>query len=547
MALLAVIFEMSMYVLYLRSSPARFAALLIDPKGDLQTAKLQDELMKDMKKEWETIVQMENTESSNQLLQQRCSFTRWVCYREPMTCLELERWSMTDKAKALLLSWHPGLAFSANVEQVFAAVEDSSRRAVKNFKASMANLQCLSIRAVEQKVAASDTQEEAGNTDRARAIKLGVEDFEGNEVRYRNLGDHFSLDNILKGYQSTSSYHHNKVELNWLKGLSGLDPEESSSRFWVPSLCQPGMLLRVADKFYVVLGSTPAVLYALQMDEIGLMFKGRLPVYEVEVFSYTIHFVGPRLCDKLGCAAVLRRCEAGQKLLVWMIRSKDIVKVTSESLSQWAAQYGLQIRRNSTKSAKIRALCQLPDVTAACTPAELKALDDLLNEIDEKRRKRTKASEAENQEEDEADLMEEEEDETMAAARQLLEQVQRQEDEDDADAEGMKPDEAAAAAAAVPVPAEEPAAEAPEADERKRASRRLLSSCQAVPGFLTEKFKMRDDVVVSHVEHRSNVLPHFQVRLPGDEKYEGKPRGCRNSSCGLITNADSNSFCNMSG
>ena len=183
MALLAVIFEMSMYVLYLRSSPARFAALLIDPKGDLQTAKLQDELMKDMKKEWETIVQMENTESSNQLLQQRCSFTRWVCYREPMTCLELERWSMTDKAKALLLSWHPGLAFSANVEQVFAAVEDSSRRAVKNFKASMANLQCLSIRAVEQKVAASDTQEEAGNTDRARAIKLGVEDFEGNEVR----------------------------------------------------------------------------------------------------------------------------------------------------------------------------------------------------------------------------------------------------------------------------------------------------------------------------------------------------------------------------
>ena len=36
---------------------------------------------------------------------------------------------------------------------------------------------------------------------------------------YRNLGDHFSLDNILKGYQSTSSYHHNKVELNWLKGL----------------------------------------------------------------------------------------------------------------------------------------------------------------------------------------------------------------------------------------------------------------------------------------------------------------------------------------
>ena len=126
-------------------------------------------------------------------------------------------------------------------------------------------------------------------------------------------------------------------------------------------------------------------------------------------------------------------------------------------------------------------------------------------------------------------------------------------EEDDADAEGMKPDEAAAAAVAVP--AEEAAASAPaaaeapaEADETtKRASRRLLNSWQAMPGFLTEKFKMRDDVVVSRVEHRSNVLPYFQVRLPGDEKYEGKPRGCRNSSCGLITIADSNSFCNMSG
>lgn len=56
----------------------------------------------------------------------------------------------------------------------------------------------------------------------------------------------------------------------------------------------------------------------------------------------------------------------------------------------------------------------------------------------------------------------------------------------------------------------------------------MLSSCKAVPDFLTAKFKMRDDVVITHVEHRSTVLPHFQVRLPGDEKYEGKRHGCRN-------------------
>ena len=85
-----------------------------------------------------------------------------------------------------------------------------------------------------------------------------------------------------------------------------------------------------------------------------------------------------------------------------MVLSKDIVKLTSETLSQWAAEYALDLRRNSTKSAKIRALCQLPAVAAACTPAELKALDDLLNYMDEKRRKRSKASEADNQEDDEA-------------------------------------------------------------------------------------------------------------------------------------------------
>ncbi|CAE7273237.1 unnamed protein product [Symbiodinium sp. CCMP2592] len=514
MALLAVIFEMSMYVLYLRSSPARFAALLVDPKDDLQKAQLQDEIMKSIKKEWKTIVEMENKEGSNRLLQQRCCFTRWECYREPMACLELEGWSMTEKAKAVLLSWHPGLAFSANVEQVFAAVEDSCKRGVKNLKASMSNLQCLSIRAVEQKVAANEKQQEAGKTDRPRAVKLGVEDFEGSE--------------------------------------------------------------------------------ALQMDEIGMIFKGSLPAYEVdetkvkqgdsrmqdclaeqeqvkalafrlekylcrmmapvEVFSYTIHFVGPRLCDKLGCAAVLRRSASGQTLLVWMIRSKDIVKLTSETLSQWAAEYALQLRRNSTKSAKIRALCQLPAVAAACTPAELKALDDLLNEIDEKRRKRTKAGEAEHQEDDEARKAIKLRLILAIHLLQLLEQVQRQEDEDPglcnpennskeeddgAAAEDGNDDAAMAEAPAAEAPAAEaPAAEAPAAapaaeapaeadDERKRASRRLLSTCKAVPDFLTAKFKMRDDVVITHVEHRSTVLPHFQVRLPGDEKYEGKRHVCR--------------------
>ncbi|CAE7840654.1 unnamed protein product [Symbiodinium sp. CCMP2592] len=506
-----------MYVLYLRSSPARFAALLVDPKDDLQMAQVQDEIMKSIKLEWTTIVDMENKESSNQLLQQKCGFTRWLCYREPMSCLELEKWSMTDKAKALLLSWHPGLAFSANVEQVFAAVEDGCKRGVKNLKASMANLQCLSIRAVEQKVALNEKRQQAGETDRPRSVKLGVEDFEGSEVRALKALQMDELGMVFKG------------------SLPAYEVDETKVK---QSDVRPGMQDCLLEQEQV-----KALSFRLEKPMVKELL---LQTEDVDVFTYTIHFLSPRLCDKVGCAAVLRRSSSGQTLLVWMVRSKDIVKLTSETLTQWAAEYGLELRRNSTKSAKIRALCQLPAVIAACTPAELKALDDLLNEIDEKRRKRTKSGSADNQEDDEADLQEEEEDETMAAARQLLEQAEKQEEEADAGAEGGNPDEAAAAGDAQVAPA---AAEAPaEADEeRKRASRRLLSTCKAVPDFLTAKFKMRDDVVITHVEHRSTVLPHFQVRLPGDEKYEGKRHGCRNPTISFPAQMHSIRFCSSQG
>ena len=66
---------------------------------------------------------------------------------------------------------------------------------------------------------------------------------------------------------------------------SGLDPAESSSKFWIPALCQPGMLLRIASKFYIVLGSTPAVLYAARLAY-------RITCFAAACFASSIRFCG---------------------------------------------------------------------------------------------------------------------------------------------------------------------------------------------------------------------------------------------------------------
>ena len=55
-----------------------------------------------------------------------------------------------------------------------------------------------------------------------------------------------------------------------------------------------------------------------------------------------------------------------------------------------------------------------------------------------------------------------------------------------------------------------------------RHSRALLSKATTVPEWLTDRYKIPTDIVVTHVQHKSKLLPHFQARLPGDMKYEGK-------------------------
>ena len=54
-------------------------------------------------------------------------------------------------------------------------------------------------------------------------------------------------------------------------------------------------------------------------------------------------------------------------------------------------------------------------------------------------------------------------------------------------------------------------------------SRKMLSSCTAVEPWLLERFPLDfKDVVISHVVHKSSMLPHFQIRLTSGGSHDGK-------------------------
>ena len=54
-------------------------------------------------------------------------------------------------------------------------------------------------------------------------------------------------------------------------------------------------------------------------------------------------------------------------------------------------------------------------------------------------------------------------------------------------------------------------------------SRKLLSCTSATPEWLLSKFSLpMDQIVFSHVQHKTGVLPHFQVRMLAGDSFENK-------------------------
>ena len=78
-------------------------------------------------------------------------------------------------------------------------------------------------------------------------------------------------------------------------------------------------------------------------------------------------------------------------LLVGLIKSQEIVKLTVDSLSWLLSAYQIHCRKNASKTQKIRFLLAVPDVAARCTEEELTSLKSLLDATDEKNKRRAKS------------------------------------------------------------------------------------------------------------------------------------------------------------
>ena len=121
---------------------------------------------------------------------------------------------------------------------------------------------------------------------------------------------------------------------------------------------------------------------------------------QVQIFDFTMHWVQGRLTSKLAASLLFRRGLHGHTLLAALIRDHRILKVTADGLSKLLDAYAVRMRRNSSKSAKIRGLMATDEIREFCTDEELAALDKALDEHDKKRRKMKVPDNVDGEEED---------------------------------------------------------------------------------------------------------------------------------------------------
>ncbi|CAE7513660.1 unnamed protein product, partial [Symbiodinium natans] len=548
------LFELQMYSIYLRTCPAKLALLVLDPAEEPSVKIVQNKVLMECRKEWETILSLEENANLNGVLRQLCPHTRYRCLREPLTCLEQTDFVVTEDAKLMILAWYPKVAHSANVEGIFNSLEDTIKRSMKSNNPSLPNIQCSAIKAVNHKLCQGENA--------ASSISLGPPDFEGNEIRCirpsvfrpesyqgsNSPGSLFRMEDILKPFGSTSAFYHNKVNLNYLRGM---DPVQCYQNFWVAGMVQRGMLLKMDGEWLLALGCTPALMYAVQLEELDLMFLGALPPVKtderkipnvettsrrrdplqngeqvkalmVEVFDYTLHSACSRLTAKLDNTLLFRRSMSGHTLLTSLMRDKTILKVNSDVLTKLLDNCGVRIRRNSTKSAKIRGLMRLPEVTAFCRPEELEDLEKALEEHDKRRRKKRGGDndDGDEDEEGEADAMNmEETDPAVELAQQMLQAMDDEEDIDE-DPE-KKPAEGQAETTILAEPENAGTAneassssQAPQAavEERTRESRQTLSRSTAVPAWLYDHYDMPREVEEAKIDTRATSIELMTAR-----------------------------------
>ena len=89
----------------------------------------------------------------------------------------------------------------------------------------------------------------------------------------------------------------------------------------------------------------------------------------------------------------------GRSLLVDLVKTRKVIKLTAAVLQQLLSSFGVASRKNATKSFKIKLLLKIPEVEQSCSKQELDDLIKFLDNMDKKRaQKNHKNDDAEEEE-----------------------------------------------------------------------------------------------------------------------------------------------------
>ena len=112
----------------------------------------------------------------------------------------------------------------------------------------------------------------------------------------------------------------------------------------------------------------------------------------MEVFDYTLHVCDGRTAELVGTRLLFRRSFTSCPILAALIKNKGIVKISVEGLQKMLDFYKCHLRKNTTKSTKIRELMRLGQVQSFTTAEQREKIEKMLAEMDARRNKRQNAS-----------------------------------------------------------------------------------------------------------------------------------------------------------
>ena len=112
---------------------------------------------------------------------------------------------------------------------------------------------------------------------------------------------------------------------------------------------------------------------------------------KVKVFSYTQHFVDGKLSEKMGSCCLFRRALEGREIVTFIIETRAIAQMTSDTLTRLLEMQGASFRKNLTKPNKIRQLMKLAIVQKNVSAEDLASLEQHLQAMEKKKNRKTHA------------------------------------------------------------------------------------------------------------------------------------------------------------